>query len=55
MKAKLIVVFLLLSTVFDSFAQTKFVFTPQWTAQAQFAGFYVADAKGFYSLIKVWS
>jgi len=24
------------------------VFTPQWTAQAQFAGFYVAEAKGFY-------
>ena len=24
------------------------VFTPQWTAQAQFAGYYVADAKGFY-------
>lgn len=48
MKAKLIVLFILLSTVFDSFAQTKFVFTPQWTAQAQFAGFYVADAKGFY-------
>ena len=34
-------------------AQTKteeeiFVFTPQWTAQAQFAGYYVAEAKGFY-------
>ena len=25
-----------------------FVFTPQWTAQAQFAGYYVAEAKGFY-------
>ena len=24
------------------------VFTPHWTAQAQFAGFYVAEAKGFY-------
>ena len=24
------------------------VFMPQWTAQAQFAGFYVAEAKGFY-------
>ena len=24
------------------------VFTPQWTAQAQFAGYYVALAKGFY-------
>ena len=34
-------------------AQTKteeeiFVFTPQWTAQAQFAGYYVAEAKGLY-------
>jgi NitT/TauT family transport system substrate-binding protein len=24
------------------------VFTPQWTAQAQFAGYYVAETKGFY-------
>ena len=24
------------------------VFTPQWTAQAQFAGYYIAEAKGFY-------
>jgi NitT/TauT family transport system substrate-binding protein len=29
-------------------AQERFVFTPQWTAQAQFAGYYVAQAKGFY-------
>ena len=27
----------------------KLVFTPQWTAQAQFAGYYVALEKGFYS------
>ena len=26
----------------------KIVFTPQWTAQAQFAGYYVAQEKGFY-------
>ena len=26
----------------------KFVFTPQWTAHAQFAGYYVALEKGFY-------
>lgn len=31
-----------------SFAQEKLVFTPQWTAQAQFAGYYVAQEKGFY-------
>ena len=29
-------------------AQERFIFTPQWTAQAQFAGYYVAQAKGFY-------
>ncbi|MBR5921851.1 MAG: ABC transporter substrate-binding protein [Bacteroidales bacterium] len=29
-------------------AQEKFIFTPQWTAQAQFAGYYVAQEKGFY-------
>ena len=29
-------------------AQETFVFTPQWTAQGQFAGYYVAEAKGFY-------
>ena len=26
----------------------KLIFTPQWTAQAQFAGYYVAQEKGFY-------
>ncbi|MDT3365975.1 MAG: ABC transporter substrate-binding protein [Bacteroidota bacterium] len=29
-------------------AQERFVITPQWTAQAQFAGYYVAQEKGFY-------
>lgn len=29
-------------------AQEKLVFTPQWTAQAQFAGYYVAQEMGFY-------
>lgn len=29
-------------------AQQKMIFTPQWTAQAQFAGYYVAQEKGFY-------
>ncbi|MCR4824383.1 MAG: ABC transporter substrate-binding protein [Bacteroidales bacterium] len=29
-------------------AQDTFVFTPQWSAQAQFAGYYVALEKGFY-------
>ena len=31
-----------------STAQEYMVFTPQWTAQAQFAGYYVAKEKGFY-------
>ncbi len=29
-------------------AQDKVVFTPQWTAQAQFTGYYIALVKGFY-------
>ena len=28
--------------------RAKIIFTPQWTAQAQFAGYYVAQEKGFY-------
>ena len=28
--------------------EAPFIFTPQWTAQAQFAGYYVALEKGFY-------
>ena len=38
-----------LATVQQASAQDEtIVFTPQWTAQAQFAGYYVAEAKGFY-------
>ncbi len=37
----------LLLAVLPVYAQ-KLVFTPNWTAQAQFAGFYVAQEKGFY-------
>ena len=29
-------------------SRAQFIFTPQWTAQAQFAGYYVAKEKGFY-------
>ena len=29
-------------------AQPKLVFTPQWTAQSQFVGFYVASSMGYY-------
>lgn len=33
---------------FVSGGAQKFVFTPQWTPQSQFAGYYVALEKGFY-------
>lgn len=41
----------LLLAVPKSWAQDlePFVFMPQWTAQAQFAGYYVALEKGFYA------
>ena len=45
---RLFLLALLLVTAASSRAQERFVFTPQWTAQAQFAGYYVAQEKGFY-------
>ena len=45
---KLILPVLLLLTAAYTRAQERLVFTPQWTAQAQFAGYYVAQEKGFY-------
>lgn len=46
---KRIELFLLAMAFFSgASAQERFVFTPQWTAQAQFAGYYVAQEKGFY-------
>ena len=42
-----IVVVLLLHVMGGVFAQ-KVRFTPRWTPQAQFVGYYVADALGFY-------
>lgn len=44
------IISLLLSgiAVITALAQEKMTFTPQWTAQAQFAGYYVAKEKGFY-------
>lgn len=50
-KALLFFAFLLFNVVYAT-AQ-PFVFTPQWTAQAQFAGYYVAEAKGFYREVGV--
>ena len=46
---KLILLILLSSSAVLAFAQEHLVFTPQWTAQAQFAGYYVAQELGFYS------
>ena len=37
-----------LSFYWVAWAQQKLVFTPQWTPQAQFAGYYVAQELGFY-------
>ena len=51
MKEKLLILSLLLTACLPIAAQqtsNKFVFTPQWTAHAQFAGYYVAKEKGFY-------
>ena len=45
-KSVLLIVFCLFGLT--ATAQDEIVFTPQWTAQAQFAGYYVAEAKGFY-------
>lgn len=45
---RLFLKFLLLLLPLQLSAQTRIVFTPQWTAQSQFAGYYVALEKGFY-------
>ena len=45
---RLILPLLLLWTTSFAGAQERLVFTPQWTAQAQFAGYYVAQEMGFY-------
>ena len=45
---QLAVILAIMFSIMRSEAQERFVFTPQWTAQAQFAGFYVAYDKGFY-------
>ena len=45
---QLTAIIVLMLCINESKAQERFIFTPQWTAQAQFAGFYVAYEKGFY-------
>lgn len=47
MKRNALTVFCGLLIAVSAFGQ-KIVFTPQWTPQSQFAGFYVADKLGFY-------
>lgn len=44
----LIIISVFIMTSVMSFGQEKVIFTPQWTAQSQFAGYYVALEKGFY-------
>ena len=44
-----VIFFAMMAMALSAAAQDEtIVFTPQWTAQAQFAGYYVAEAKGFY-------
>ena len=47
MKRPILIVLSIFSAL-SSLAQERLVFTPQWTAQAQFAGYYVAQEMGFY-------
>ena len=47
-KRYLTAILLMMATLGSLWAQEQVVYTPTWTAQAQFAGFYVADAMGFY-------
>lgn len=53
MKIRLTAIILALALSLPLYSQGKgdntIVFTPQWTAQAQFAGYYVALEKGFYA------
>lgn len=44
----LVAIIVLLLSISEIKAQEKLVFTPQWTAQSQFAGYYVAYEKDFY-------
>ena len=48
MKRSLVLSLILALATVSVKGQERFVFTPQWTAQAQFAGYYVAQEKGFY-------
>lgn len=47
MKSKLFFIVSFICLCFSAYSQ-QIVFTPQWTAQSQFAGYYVAQELGFY-------
>ena len=48
MRFKHLIIVFALAAAIPAVGQTKFVFSPQWMAQAQFAGYYVAKEMGFY-------
>lgn len=48
MKRLIIAIFVSVLALPSAALGQKIVFTPQWTAQSQFAGYYVAQEKGFY-------
>lgn len=48
MRFRRLIAVLALAAALPAAGQTKFVFSPQWMAQAQFAGYYVAKDMGFY-------
>ena len=48
MKFNLSLVCMLAATLLQAYAQ-KMTFTPQWTPQSQFAGYYAALANGYYA------
>lgn len=47
MKTFIIILIIFISTTIEA-QKSKITFMPQWTAQSQFAGFYIAKDKGFY-------
>ena len=48
MRKRLFTILIAIATCVVVMGQEEMAFTPQWTAQAQFAGYYVALEKGFY-------
>ena len=48
MRFRRLIAVLALAAALPAAGQVKFVFSPQWMAQAQFAGYYVAKDMGFY-------